>query len=77
MLFLACSDDATDTAVGACVGEKKGVKNLLCVCVCVHERERERERETLAMRRCENSTVCGVLEFCVCVCTRASVCVSV
>ena len=33
MLFLACSDDATDTAVHACVGEKKGMKNLLCVCV--------------------------------------------
>ena len=34
MLFLACSDDATDTAVGACVGvRRKGVKNLLCVCV--------------------------------------------
>ena len=38
MLFLACSDDATDTAVRAC-------ENLLCVCVCVCERERERERE--------------------------------
>ena len=48
MLFLACSDDATDTAVRACVcgGEKKCVKNLLCVCVCVRVRERERERET-------------------------------
>ena len=37
MLFLACSDDATDTAVGTrvCVWEKKGVKNLFCVCMCV------------------------------------------
>ena len=34
MLFLACSDDATDTAVRACLGEKKGVINV-CVCVCV------------------------------------------
>ena len=37
MLFLACSDDTTDTAVCVCVcvGEKKGVKNLFFVCVCV------------------------------------------
>ena len=33
MLFLAYSDDATDTALCVCVGEKKCVKNLLCVCV--------------------------------------------
>ena len=34
MLFLACSDDATDCCECVCVGETKGVKNL-CVCVCV------------------------------------------
>ena len=32
MLFLARSDDATDTAVGACVGvRRKGVKKIFCV----------------------------------------------
>ena len=38
-----------------CVGEKKVVKNLVCVCVRERERERERggerERERLKVRR--------------------------
>ena len=33
MLFLAYSDDATDTALCVCVGEKKCEKSSLCVCV--------------------------------------------
>ena len=66
MLFLACSDDATGTAVHACVGEKKGVKNLLCVCVT------DRLRQTLEVRRKVWKFHCVVCVcVCVCVCVRA------
>ena len=64
--------------VCVCVGEKKCVKNLVCVCVWERERERERETDRLLRweERCENYTVYGVCVYvCVCVCVCKCVCV--